>query len=152
MQVYRNARQTANSSHLKLKVLGWIIITTIGIAALDYFNLLGRKKVIEIQAHYMQYTCGKSNIDMRVTEVNDSAFAYLKGEVISPELLNFQGAKLASLVFEKTAPFREGRTPALADFTIVGYVRKSTREHCSGGICFKVEKIKYAGDSIFTEF
>lgn len=100
----------------------------------------------------MQYTCGKNNIDMRVIEVRDSAFAYLKGEVISPELLNFQEAKLAKLVFEKTAAFREGRAPALADFTIVGYVRKSSREHCSGGICFKVERIKYAGDSTFVEF
>jgi hypothetical protein len=137
---------------LKLKVLGWILIATLGIAVLDHYELLGGKKIIEVQAHYMQYTCGRNNIDMRITRVSDSNFNYLKGVVISPELLNFNQKKLARLVDEKTAAFREGRAATLADFTLVGYVRKTKSEHCSGAICFKVEKIKYAGDSTFTEF
>jgi hypothetical protein len=137
---------------MKLKVLGWILTVTIGIAILDYFNLLGTKKTIQVQAHFMQYTCGKNNIDMRVVAVSDSSSKYLIGETIAPELLNFKQAELARMVYSKTEAFQTGKQSALADFTLVGYVRKSTREHCSGAICFKVEKIKYAGDSTFTEF
>jgi hypothetical protein len=137
---------------LKLKVLGWILIAFIGVLVLDHYNMLGTKKIIEVQAHYMQYNCSQENIDMRVTVVTDSAFAYLLGKTIAPELLNFDHDELTQLVFEKTAGFRSGREATLADFTLFGYVRRSQRKHCSGAICFKVEKIKYAGDDKFVEF
>jgi hypothetical protein len=152
VQVYGNGQQTTNTPDLKLKVLGWILITTIGIAVLEYFNLLGTKKTIQIQAHYMQYTCGENNIDMRVVGVGDKSAQYLVGQVVSPELLNLKQNKLAIWVYSKTDSFQNGKTPVLADFTLVGYVRRNNREHCSGAICFKVEQIKYAGDSTFTKF
>lgn len=136
---------------MKLKVLGLILITTIAIIVLDSYGMLGFKQIIEVEAHYMQYTCGKNNIDMRVTLVRDSAFAYLQGKVISPELILNQ-KKLAKLVNQKTAAFSEGREPTLADFTLIGYVKESNAKHCSGAICFKIEQIKYAGDSTFTTF
>lgn len=137
---------------MKVKVLGWILIATLGMAVLDYMNLLGTKKIIQVNAHYMQYTCGKDNVDMRVTAVSDSAFTYLIGEVISPELLNFKNAELAQFVSDKVAPFRSGDAQTLADFTLVGYVRRSSRHHCSSSICFKVERLKYSGDSTFVTF
>jgi hypothetical protein len=137
---------------LKLKVLGLILIAFMGVLVLDQYNLLGRKTFLEIQAHYMQYNCSKDNIDMRVTAVSDSAFTYLVGKTIAPELLNFSHDELTKLVFDKTAGYRSGREALLADFTLVGYVRRSQRVHCSGATCFGVEKIKYAGDDKFVEF
>jgi hypothetical protein len=137
---------------LKLKVLGWILIAFIGVVVLDQYNMLGRKTLIDVQAHYMQYNCSNDNIDMRVTAVSDSAFAYLVGKTIAPELFSFSHDELTQLVFDKTAGFREGREATLADFTLVGYIRQNQREHCSGAICFGVEKIKYAGDDKFVEF
>lgn len=137
---------------MKLKVLGWVLIAFIGVVVLDQYNLLGRKTLIEVQAHYMQYNCSEDNIDMRVTNVSDSAFTDLIGKTIAPELFSFDHDELTKLVFDKTAGFRAGREAMLADFTLVGYVRRSQREHCSGAICFGVEKIKYAGDDKFVEF
>ena len=128
------------------------MIAFIGVVVLDRYNMLGMKKTIEVQAHYMQYNCSKENIDMRVTVISDSAFAYLVGKTVAPELFNFDHDELTKLVFDKTAGFRAGRETTLADFTLVGYVRSSQREHCSGAICFEVEKIKYAGDDKFVEF
>jgi hypothetical protein len=136
---------------LKLKVLVLILITTIVIVVLDSNEMLGIKQIIEVDAHFLQYTCGKNNIDMRVTLVRDSGFAYLQGKVISPELILNQ-KELAKLVNQKTAAFREGREPTLSDFTLVGYVKESNVKHCSGAICFKIKQIKYAGDSTFTTF
>jgi hypothetical protein len=137
---------------LKLKVLGWILIAFLGVVVLDQYNLLGRKTLIEVQAHYMQYNCSTENIDMRVTVVSDSAFGYLVGKTIAPELFSFDHDELTKLVFDKTAGFRVGREEVLADFTLVGYLRRSQRKHCSGATCFGVEKIKYAGDDKFVEF
>jgi hypothetical protein len=137
---------------LKLKVLGWILIAFIGVVVLDHYNVLGAKKFIAVQAHYMQYNCSQENIDMRVTAVTDSASSYLIGKTIAPELFSFDHDELTELVFDKTADFRAGREAILADFTLVGYVRRSQREHCSGAICFGVQKIKYAGDDKFVEF
>jgi hypothetical protein len=137
---------------LKLKVLGWILITFIGVVVLDQYNLLGRKTLIEVQAHYMQYNCSEANIDMRVTAVSDSTLVYLIGKTIAPELFSFDHDELTQLVFDKTAAFRAGRETTMADFTLVGYIRQSQRKHCSGAICFGVEKIKYAGDGKFVEF
>ena len=137
---------------MKLKALGWILIAFIGIAVLDKYNLLGRKTLIEVQAHYMQYNCTEDNIDMRVISVSDSSFTNLVGETIAPELFDFDHDELTQVVFDKTADFRAGREATLSDFTLVGYVRQSQREHCSGAICFGVKKIKYAGDDKFVEF
>lgn len=137
---------------MKVKVLGWILIAFIGVVVLDHYNLLGTKKIIEVQAHYMQYNCSQDNIDMRVMAVSDSGFRYLVGKTIAPELLNFSHDELTKLVFDKTSGFRLGREEILNDFTLVGYVRRSQRKHCSGAICFRVEKIKYAGDDKFVEF
>jgi hypothetical protein len=127
-------------------------MATLGVAVMDYFNLLGRRKIIEVQAHYMQYTCGKNNIDMRVTKVSDKEFGYLQGKVISPELLRLNQDVLTGLVYQKTSAFRDGQSPTLSDFTLVGYIRENEQDHCSGAICFKVKGIKYAGDSTFTKF
>ena len=137
---------------MKLRVFGWILIATLGVALLDYFELLGTKKTIELEARYMQYNCGKNNIDMRVISTVDYDGRYLVGKIVAPELKGLDQDKLAKLVYAKTASFRDGRDSMLLNFTLIGYVRESTQSHCSGAICFKVKKIKYASDKNFMEF
>jgi hypothetical protein len=152
VQVYRNHTQTTNATPLKLKVLLLILITTIGIAVLDHYHMLGTTANIIIEARYLQYTCGKNNIDMRVVAVADTNYQFLVGQVIAPELLSLKQSELAQLIYLKTSPFKTGKQPTLGNFTLVGFLRNGSRAHCSGAICFKVEKIKYAGDSTFIRF
>lgn len=135
---------------MKVKVLSLILITTIGIAILDHFNLLGKPKTIQVQAHFMQYTCGKNNIDMRVVAADGEQ--RLIGKLIAPELKGIDQNTLTTFVLNKTQNFAAGLDSTLQPFTLIGYFRESKQPHCSGAICFKVVKIKYAGDSTFVEF
>jgi len=135
---------------MKGKVFGLVVLTAIGIAAMSYYGYLGDAGIIQVKAQYVEYTCGEKNIDMRVVAVSDSSAFDLIGKSISPEL-TFKPERLQAFIRDKTKSF-EQNPQAQRDFFIVGYVRNRPSLHCSGSLCFKVEKIKYESESEFTEF
>ena len=135
---------------MKGKVFGFIVLTTLGIAVMAYMGWLGEGDAFQVKAHLMHYGCSENNIDMKVNAVGDSALAHLIGKDISPEA-TFAQSSLREFINTKLKD-RSGKGDLSRDFIVIGYIRKSATKHCSGAVCFKVKKIKYEGESYFTEF
>ena len=135
---------------MKGKVFGVIVLTAVGIGVLSYFGIIGSANTIQVEAQYIEYNCVDINLDMRVTAVSDTAFNYLIGKTISPEL-TFKNERLSKSVmgFVKS---EAGKQQSLNEFTLTGYVRQGPVSHCSGSLCFKVKKLKYENEEEFVEF
>lgn len=131
---------------MKGKAFGLIVVTSIGIGVMSYLGYLGKEDTVQVRATYVKFACGDDNIDMKVNAVSDSSFYYLIGKNISPEL-NFKQEALNEFVQGKLE-----KNQATKDFLVIGYIRQGPVLHCSGSLCFKVEKIKYEGENEFTEF
>ncbi len=131
---------------MKGKVFGLIVVTSIGIGAMSYFGYLGKEDIVQVKVTYVKFSCDDDNIDMKVNAVSDSSFYYLIGKNISPEQ-TFKQKELNAFVKGKLE-----KDPAAKDFLVIGYIRQGPVLHCSGSLCFKVEKIKYEDENEFTEF
>jgi hypothetical protein len=135
---------------MKGRVFGLIVLSAIVIGILSYFGVLGSANTVQVKAQYVEYDCGDANLDMRVVAVSDTAFGHLIGKTISPELAMRNG-RLKKIVEAKLKSER-GQLQSLNEFVLIGFVRQGPGEHCSGSLCFKVQKIKYEGEAEFTEF
>ena len=135
---------------MKGKVFGLILITTTVIGILSYLGYLGKGDLVQVKVHYVEYDCGDSNLNMKIFSVNDSTFNHLIGKTIAPEL-TFRQKRINEAILSKVkSPL--GKKQTLIEFSLVGYVRKGPIKHCSGALCFKVEKLKYEQENGFIEF
>jgi len=137
---------------MKGKVFRLSVLSAIVVGVMAYFGFLKEGNHIEVKARYRQYACSANNIDMNVISVSDTAYSYLLGKDISPEAV-FKQTKLTDWVVSKASFYQSGKGVSLPDFILIGYVREpGPIPHCTGAVCFKVERIKHQNESQFTEF
>jgi hypothetical protein len=133
---------------VKGKVFGLIVLATLGIGVMSYLGYLGNDHLIQVRGYYIPFACGDDNIDLKVTAVSDSSFYYLIGKTVSPEG-TFSQTKLTGVINDKLQKTKANEGD---EFIMLGYLRESPVKHCSGSVCFKVKKLKFASDVEFIEF
>ena len=131
---------------MKGKVFGLILLTTLGIAIMNYFGYFGGD-TIQIKCRYADYDCGEKNINMTVVAVSDSSLLHLVGKTVAPEI-SFRQAKLNDFIKARL----KSNSKESEMFFVVGKLKERPIRHCSGATCFKVDMIKLENETDYTEF
>lgn len=122
---YRHSVSCMNTN-LSFSFFLWLVLT-LALSGCDHFSrksfLPVNEEPLTITACFMRYACGVDNDDMKVISVQDSAFQYLTGTDIDPEM-DEGSAKISGWLYDNYTE-KSGY-----GYSLTGYVGKTTSSGC----------------------